>query len=315
MTTTALLSRVAESIFWIGRYIERAEGTARILDVAVHHALEEPGRQGRNAAGRVLGVMGLSLDDPEPDFWLVTELLAHDESSRSSIAGAIRGARDNARAVRHVLPSELWERINATWVAMGVQQELTTRAGPSSYLSFVKHQTAAITGLADTTMSRDQTWLFFTLGRALERTDLTARQLGALPFEEITESGLVTLLRSCGGHEPYLRQAHGIVEIEGVIDFLLRDRLFPRSAFASLVLAEDCVAQLGSVGPSSWDEARGLLGLARAELEFAPPGGLLVDLPTRLADLQATCSVTCEAITRRYFIHTVPTEWRKGGPE
>ena len=83
-------------------------------------------------------------------------------------------------------------------------------------------------------MSRDQTWHFFTLGRCLERTDVVARQLATLRFGEISDSGLVMLLRSCGGYEPYLRLAHGVVESNQVLNFLPRDRLFPSSAFASL---------------------------------------------------------------------------------
>jgi len=308
--TSALLSRVAESIFWIGRYIERAEGTARILDVIVHHTLEERGADSPEAAARLLAVMGLQAPDVPPDLWAVTEVLAHDPVNRSSIAGAIIAARDNARAVRHVLPIEVWETINATRVDLQSEWELAQRAGPSTYLTYVKSQIAAIVGLADTTMSRDETWLFFSLGRALERNDVVARLLASLPLEELTESGLVTLLRSCGGYEPFLRLAHGVVQLEPVVDFLLRDRLFPRSAFASLVTSEACLDQVG--GPlNAWDEARGLVGLARAELEFSAPGMVLHDLGHRLERLQITCSDASDAVSRRYFTHEAPTEWHR----
>jgi uncharacterized alpha-E superfamily protein len=308
--TSALLSRVAESIFWIGRYVERAEGTARILDVIVHHTLEERGADSSDAANRLLAVMGLPAPETPPDLWEVTEVLAHDPGSRSSIAGAIIAARDNARAVRHVLPVELWEKINATWVDLQSEWELAQRVGPSTYLTFVKNQIAAIVGLADTTMSRDETWLFFTLGRSLERTDVLSRQLASLPLEDLTDTGLVTLLRSCGGYEPFLRLAHGVISLDPVVDFLLRDRLFPRSAFASLVTSESCLDQLGGTR-NAWDEARGLVGLARAELEFSAPGMVLHDLDRRLERLQVTCSGASDAVTRRYFTHEGPTEWHR----
>jgi len=306
--TSALLSRVAESIFWIGRYVERAEGTARILDVVVHHTLEERGADASEATSRLLAVMGLPSSDPDLDLWKVTEVLAHDPSNRSSIAGALIAARDNARAVRHVLPVEVWEAINLTRVDLQAQWELSQRAGPSTYFTFVKNQIAAIVGLADTTMSRDETWLFFTVGRSLERTDVVARQLASLPLEQLSESGLVTLLRSCGGYEPYLRLAHGVVQLEPVVDFLLRDRLFPRSAFASLLTCESCLDQIADAS-STWDEARGLVGLARAELEFSAPGMLLHDLGRRLERLLEACSSASDAVTRRYFTHEAPTEW------
>jgi uncharacterized alpha-E superfamily protein len=310
--SNALLSRVAESIFWVGRYVERAEGTARILDVVVYQALEQSGAEADLAAERLLAVMGLPPDGEESILWQVTERLARDPDSRSSIAGALIAARENTRAVRHVIPVELWERINATWSELPHQWELARRVGPASYLAFVKTQTAAITGLADTTMSRDQTWLFFTLGRCLERTDVVARQLASLSFEAIPDSGLVMLLRACGGYEPYLRLSHGVVEPGRVLDFLLRDRLFPRSAFASLTVAEECLGQISPGRGDEWDEARGMIGLARAELEYSPPSALATQLVKRLDGLQRTISQVSDAVTRRYFAHDLPTQWRRG---
>jgi len=315
--SNALLSRVAESTFWIGRYVERAEGTARILDVVVYQALEQSEGAGVSASERLLAVMGLPAEDRQEerssDLWRVTERLARDPDSRSSITGALNAARENTRAVRHVIPVELWERINRTWSELPHQWELARRAGPASYLAFVKTQTAAITGLADTTMSRDQTWLFFTLGRCLERTDVVARQLASLSlsFDDVPDTGLVLLLRSCGGYEPYLRLSQGVVEGGRVLGFLLRDRLFPRSAFASLTVAEDCLQQI-SLGRDEWDEARGLVGLARAELEYSPPATLSAGLDGRLERLQRTISQVSDAVTRQYFAHDLPTQWRSG---
>jgi uncharacterized alpha-E superfamily protein len=310
--SNALLSRVAESIFWVGRYVERAEGTARILDVIVYQALEQSNMDANAAARRLLAVMGMP-DESDASLWEVTTRLARDPSSRSSIAGALRAARENTRAIRHVVPVEIWERINATWSELPNQWEVAQRAGPAVYLAFVKTQTAAISGLADTTMSRDQTWHFFTLGRCLERTDVVARQLASLRFEDISDSGLVMLLRSCGGYEPYLRLAHGVVEPTRVLNFLLRDRLFPRSAFASLTLAEDCLGQMSPWPDDSWDEARGLIGLARAELEYSEPRVLAEGLRPHLEKLQRTISAVSDAITRRFFAHDLPTSWRSGG--
>jgi uncharacterized alpha-E superfamily protein len=309
--SNALLSRVAESTFWIGRYIERAEGTARILDVIVFQALEQSGTAAAAAANRLLSVMGLPAGDGRNDLWQVTEQLASDPASRSSIAASIAAARENTRAVRHVIPVELWERINATWAELPHQWALARSSGPATFLAFVKTQTAAVTGLADTTMSRDQTWLFFTLGRCLERTDVVARQLSSLSasFADVPDAGLVLLLRSCGGYEPYLRLSQGVVEAGRVLDFLLRDRLFPRSAFASLTVAEDCLQQIGASRPEEWDEAQGLIGLARAELEYSPPGLLASGLDRRLQRLQRTISQVSDAVALRYFAHDLPTHW------
>jgi uncharacterized alpha-E superfamily protein len=310
--TRALLSRVAESIFWVGRYVERAEGTARILDVSVYQALEQSDVEGSHAARRLLAVMGLP-DSGTETLWQATERLATDPTSRSSIAGALAAARENTRAVRHVVPVEFWEHINATWAELPLRWETGRRAGPACYLSFVKTQCAGMMGLADTMMSRDQTWLFFTLGRCLERTDVVARQLATVAFDEVFDSGLVMLLRSCGGYEPYLRLSQGVVEPGRVLDFLLRDRLFPRSAFASLTLAEECLDQINAGREGAWDDARGLIGLARAELEYSAPATLSRGLETRLERLQASISSVSDAVTRRYFAQDLPLQWRKGG--
>ena len=306
----ALLSRVAESMFWIGRYAERAEGTARILDVVVQHALEERMEDDDEMAGRLLAAMGVE-QVGRTDLWAVTELLCFDEESSASIASSLGAARDNARAVRHVLPTELWERINVAWVALPAQRFQARRRGPGAFLAWIKDQTAVLNGLADTTMSRDQTWLFLTLGRALERADVAARLLGALPLGEMPESGLVTLLRSCGGYEPYLRRASGLVELEVVVDFLLRDRLFPRSVLSALLLAATCIEDVGGAG--GWDEARGVIGLVRAELEYLAPDAVLDGLAPRLARVHQACSAASAAVTLRYFAQAPPIEWRQRG--
>ncbi len=308
----ALLSRVAESIFWVGRYVERAEGTARILDVSVFQALEQSDVEGAHAARRLLAVMGLP-DVEDETLWRATERLATDPASRSSIAGALGAARENTRGVRHVVPVEFWEHVNATWAALPLQWQSTRRAGPAPYLSFVKTQVAGMTGLADTMMSRDQTWLFFTLGRCLERTDVVARQLATVQFDEVYDTGLVMLLRSCGGYEPYLRLFQGVVEPGRVLDFLLRDRLFPRSAFASLTLAEECLDEINAGRDGTWEDARGLVGLARAELEYSAPASLSRGLEVRLERLQGAISSVSDAVTRRYFAQDTPTQWRQGG--
>ena len=105
--TQALLSRVAESIFWVGRYVERAEGTARILDVSVFQALEQSDTEGGMAARRLLAVMGLP-DDENETLWQATERLATDPKSRSSIAGALAAAREHGTEIATIAESPGW---------------------------------------------------------------------------------------------------------------------------------------------------------------------------------------------------------------
>jgi len=306
-----MLSRVAEAFFWIGRYLERAEGTARILEVVILQATGQIGKPASAAASRLLVVMGLP-PHPDSDLTEVVQWLAFDRVSRSSITGALLAARENARPVCHLLPADVWEALNVTYVELGRRGRSNSIAALYRFLSLVRTRTAAIDGLTGTTMSRDHGWLFLTLGRSLERADVITRLLAASDIRAVGERALTTMLLSCGGYEPYLRRSHGIVHPVGVADFLLRDPDFPRSAFASLTLAGSCLSNLKVRGRRSAEEPWRLLGRARADLEFAAPGELLLDLPARLVRLQAACSQVSDAVTRHYFSYEMPTQWRTG---
>ncbi|MDQ3354061.1 MAG: alpha-E domain-containing protein, partial [Actinomycetota bacterium] len=110
-----MLSRIAESLYWVGRYVERAEDTARILDVHVHHLLEDPAVEEEMACRTLLDVMGMTSDADPVDVAAMNQVLAFDPSDRGSIVGALRAARDNARGAREALSSEMWECLNATY--------------------------------------------------------------------------------------------------------------------------------------------------------------------------------------------------------
>ena len=300
---------MAESIFWVGRYVERAEGTARILDVSVYQALEQSDVEGSHRpAGSWL--MGLPDSGPRP---VAGDRVGHRPDQQvihRRRAGAT--ARENTRAVRHVVPVEFWEHINATWAELPLRWETGRRAGPAFYLSFVKTQCAGMMGLADTMMSRDQTWLFFTLGRCLERTDVVARQLATVAFDEVFDSGLVMLLRSCGGYEPYLRLSQGVVEpgassTSSCATGSSRAPPSPRSRWPRNASTRS------TPGARRLGRARGLVGLARAELEYSAPATLSRGLETRLERLQASISSVSDAVTRRCFAQDLPMQWRQGG--
>ena len=130
VTTRALLSRVAENIFWVGRYVERAEGTARILDVSVYQALEQSDVEGSNGPAACSPSWACPTAGPTT-LWQATERLATDPNQHSSIAGALAAARENTRAVRHVVPVEFWEHINATWSQLPQQWEVSRVGGPA----------------------------------------------------------------------------------------------------------------------------------------------------------------------------------------
>lgn len=306
-----MLSRVAESLYWIGRYVERAEDTARLLDVHVHSLIEDPWIDEHQACRDLLSVMGIALPEGRLDARRTTERLAFDRDDTSSIVGALCAARENARGVREALSSELWEALNATFHALPAQQAAAERHGPGGFFRYVRERAAFLGGLLDGTMPRDDGWRFLVLGRSLERVDMTARLLWARGHQRNAASGWIGLLKSCSAHEAYLRTYRSAVEPERVVEFLVLDRLFPRSVYAALVQAERCLTELDPTADRVGidDMARRLLGRARTDLEFRVSSDLLQDLPGLLDMLQATCADSGAAVAARYFHHSAALAW------
>jgi uncharacterized alpha-E superfamily protein len=306
-----VLSRVAEALYWIGRYVERAEDTSRLLDVHVHTLLEDPWIDEESASRDVLSVMGVPVEDIVPSVRTTVHRLAFAPDDTSSIVGALTAARENARGVREALSSELWEALNATYHALPVQHALAARQGPGGFFQYVRERAAVVAGLIDGTMPRDDGWRFLVLGRSLERVDMTSRLLWARAQQPVASSGWVGLLKSCSAHEAYLRTYRAAVEPERVVEFLTLDRLFPRSIYAALTQAETCLAELdpntGRTGVD--DSARRMLGRARTGLEFRDATELLRDLPVLLGVLQQTCADTTTALSARYFHHQAAMSW------
>ncbi|HEX3964610.1 MAG TPA: alpha-E domain-containing protein [Trebonia sp.] len=312
-----LLARIAETLFWTGRYMERADDTARLVDVYIHRMLGESGGDSDAACRALFGILGVPVE-PEPeaavDVDVVLFRLVYDTTSPSAIAGAILGARAGARGIREVISSEMWECLNVTGHGLAGQRRAAERLGPHVYLRFIRERAALFFGLADSTMSRDDAWRFLVLGRSLERADMTARLLLAR-MSAPDELGWPLLLRACGAHESFIRTHGWAAESARVAEFLMLDRLFPRSVVHALTAAEECLAALnpGPVRAGVDDPARRPVGRLRNRLEYADPKQLAAQLPELLSTLQETCLQASEAITRRYFQYQPSVAWEVGG--
>jgi len=306
-----MLSRIAESLFWVGRYIERADDTARILDVHFHRMVEDPGIEEETAWETLLQVMGAWSDDVRGSSTRVCEILAYDATSPSSIVGALTAARDNARGAREAIPSEMWECLNATWYALGTEVARANTLGPHGLFRFVKERAAMLGGLINSSLSRDDGWRFLVLGGSLERVDMTARLLSACCSDAGGDAGWVSTLSSCSAHEAYLRTYQRAVDASRAAEFLLLDRLFPRSVFHALSTAETCLAELHPVTSRSGqsNDARRSLGRARTFLEFVQPAEVLEGLPALLARVQASCSEAASDVAEQYFRHSSVIRW------
>ncbi|MGI9034334.1 MAG: alpha-E domain-containing protein [Acidimicrobiales bacterium] len=306
-----MLSRMAESLFWLGRYVERAEDTARILDVHVLHLLEDPSVGEDMMCRGLLSVMGVALPEGHLDARRVSEVLAFDRSGGSSIVASLVAARQSARGIREVLSAEMWECLNATYNALPAQVDRARHLGPHAFFQYVRDRAAVVGGLADSTMSRDDGWRFYVLGRSLERVDMTTRLLLARCGDLSPDADWVTTLACCSAYEAFLRTYRRAVDPALVVEFLLLDRLFPRSAFHALVMAESCLAELEpSAGRAGFgDEARRCLGRARTNLEFLRLDELMEDLPGHLHSLQTACAEAATTVGRRFFGSAPFREW------
>jgi uncharacterized alpha-E superfamily protein len=304
-----MLSRIAESLFWIGRYVERADDTARILDVHLQILLEDPALPEPMACRALLAVMGL---DPAPDEMIdrfaVLDRLAFDGSYPSAIVGSLGAARENARRARETVSSDMWQCLNTTWI--GIERIRSGSTTAHDFFTWVRERAALVAGIADETMSRDDAWRFLVLGRSLERADMTARLVATSTISSAVPSW-TTLLRSCGAHESYLRTYRGVASDDRAAEFLLLDRLFPRSVLHALVQAEECLEELAPplerVGVA--DTGRRLLGQIRTSLEYRPLHEVLADLPEEMEKVQQAISAASEAVARRYFPRVAATAW------
>jgi uncharacterized alpha-E superfamily protein len=315
-----MLSRIAESLYWVGRYVERADDTARILDVHYHHLIEDPQANHAAAAATLLDVMDArQVVDLQPDADTQTTneammQLALDQESSNSIVGALAAARDNARGAREAISSEVWECLNTTANMVVAMTAEPSGSWPTDFFKYVKERAAMFSGLIDSSMSRDDGWRFVSLGRSIERADMTARLLTARYAEAAGSPEWVTTLRSCSAHESYLRTYRRTVDGSLVVEFLLLDRLFPRSVFHALATAETCLEQLGATqSHNGYDnDARRIVGRVRTDLEYGQVADLLRDLPSHLQRINRVCSEVDDAVSQRYFRQVAPIEWNSG---
>ena len=178
--------------------------------------------------------------------WSLTDLVAfsRDTEGGCSIVESISAARENARGAREVTSTEIWECLNTTYNALAERERAAKRLGPHEFLSFVEGRAAMFAGLADSTLSRDDGYRFMVLGRAIERVDMTVRLLLSRVGDSASSPAWVTVLRSAGAHDTYLRTYRGVLDAGRVVEFMLLDRLFPRSIFYSLRLAEHSLDEL-----------------------------------------------------------------------
>ncbi|WDZ96818.1 alpha-E domain-containing protein [Herbaspirillum sp. WKF16] len=292
-----MLSRTADHLFWMARYTERAENTARMLDVHVQTALlpqsTDDAEQGWRA---VLGISELLYGyDQKYDKLTqkdVIDFMVRDPDNPSSIASCLRQARENARAVRGALTTEAWEIQNATWIKM--QSYLQTNAleqNPSDFFEWVKHRSHLSRGVTIGTMLKDEAFHFIRLGTFLERADNTARIIdvkfhGAKESQSQKQNGQLqsqsqsgvedssqidfyywaAILRSVSGFEIYRKVYRDVITPERVAELLILRSDMPRSLLACM---GHVLSNLKNVHNDVSADTERFAGKLHADLKFA----------------------------------------------
>ncbi len=270
-----MLARHAENLFWIGRYVERAEDSARLLDVT-YHGLLEAGSE-RSAADvwseclEMLMLEDEGIEEIAGD--AIGERLIADHAEPGSLVSVVARARENARTTREQLSIEVFEALNDLHLfLLNTDLAAYARERPYEVLRTVKSSCQAVNGSVDASMPRGEGYRFFLIGQRLERALITSRvlrvwhrRLGRLA-SQAAFSEWVRLLRSVSAYEAYLRTYRAAMEEGQVVAFLLQSRDFPRSVFHCLGMVENLLHEMdsGEVGAAVRREA----GRLRSNVEF-----------------------------------------------
>jgi len=308
-----MLSRIADSLYWMSRYLERADGTARLLEINLIHLLEAEDALPEAAEWRPLLVIcgheatyAEFANGREPTGASVTEFMTREPGHAGSVRASLRFARENARVVRDRISKEMWEAVNELWLR---SEERLERAPGPDYFRWLRSEVARFHGLTVSTMMRGEAFGFYLLGFFLERADMTCRLLDVkyhllLPDLSLVGSPLdyyqwAALLRSISGFEAYHRKHHLLRPID-VAEFVIFDPDFPRS----LRFAVDRMQQalLGIGASESRSEALAAVGELARLLEKSDAAGLFQrGLHEFLAEVLVRVSALHEALREEYF--------------
>ncbi|MBZ5695110.1 MAG: alpha-E domain-containing protein [Acidobacteriia bacterium] len=316
-----MLSRIAESLFWLARYIERAEDTARILDVNYHMMLEQS-QQSYRLRWEPLVIMAgeeklFHEFYSEANAENVFEFLAFRQDNPSSIVQCISKARENARTIRDRISREMWEDINGLYYTVTrFRPEDEIAAGPHRFCDLVKFGAHRFHGVTDATMPHDEGWEFLRVGWSIERAEMSARLvdvqyynlLDALPSVGAPDNHQwMAVLRSVGAYEAYHRQYHSAIEPEKVAEMLILHPRHPRSIrFSTSEVQAGLRAISGSPAGSYANEAERLAGRVVERLRYDRVDEIFKQgLHGYLNDLLRMCGAIGDDIARTYFYYAV----------
>lgn len=277
-----MLSRVADAIFWMNRYIERAENTARFIDVNLHLMLDYAMYSGQQWEP-IVSTTG-DYEWFKDKYKLATQeniihFLTFDRDYPNSIFSCLSLARENARTVREVISTEMWEQINTFYLSLQRQSKQNISSmDPFNFYADIKRECHLISGITEATLTHSEGWHFAQMGKYLERADKTSRIIDVkyfflLPSPDdvgtpVDNIQWAALLRSVSGLEMYKKKYKRIDPVD-VIEFLVLDQEFPRSIHFCVSTAEESLHKItGTQRGSHRNPAEQYLGRLRSDLDY-----------------------------------------------
>lgn len=315
-----MLSRVADSCFWLSRYIERAETNARLLDVNRQLLLDFEDQQNgadRNYWMPILATLedqelfGTLYDQVDADS--VMEFMTFEKKNPNSIFTCISDARENARTIREQISSEMWEQLNKLYLYLRSPAARNDyQQTPSDFYRSIMEGSHLFAGTTDATMTHGEGWLFLQAGKYLERADSTSRVLDIkyhliLPHGEKVGGNVditqwIAVLRSCSAREAYLKIYEGQVTVAGVVEFLALNPAFPRSIRFSVDHLDRMLHRISGQNTLSFaNEAERYSGLLKSRVDFAQIDPILKGgLHQYLDGIQLQLSDVAGALAKTY---------------
>lgn len=316
-----MLSRVADAIYWLNRYVERAENIARFVDVNLNLMLDAPANQPQQWDPLILTSGDVQLFQErygQATAENVIYFLAFDADSPNSILTCVRLARENARSIREIISSEMWEQVNAFYwmVNDAVKGDPMTRL--SAFFAEVKMASHLFAGVMDATMSHNEGWHFGQVGRLIERADKTARILDVKYYILLPSPGDVgstldelqwmALLKSASAYEMYRKLGKHRITPHQVAEFLIFNQDFPRSIQFCLGGADQSLHQITGTPAGMWQRgSERILGRLRSELGYLTIGDVIAQgLHEFLDHLQSQINAFGEQMFHEFFALSDP---------
>ncbi|HKX29518.1 MAG TPA: alpha-E domain-containing protein [Blastocatellia bacterium] len=311
-----MLSRVADSLYWMSRYLERAEHTARLLELNLNLTLDQSPEVYRQRWQLVL--TSLRMTAPETlNVDQLTHRLTFDLDNKNSIVSCITAARENARQIREQISSEMWEQLNQLYLTVrraGIEE---IYVHPHEFYHPIRQGSHLFQGMTDSMMSHGEGWHFIQLGRFIERASATATLLDAnltVLHDHSSQArvGLdyiswVALLKSCSSFEPYCQFYTADLRPERITEFLLLNPELPRSVrFAAEVIQSSLQTLAKITGAAKTGRAERLAGRLRATLDYAQIDEIMADnVHAFLESIQRQCASIHTAVHQQYIAYSI----------